>query len=162
MRIFANSSTLLSTFHLQLDEFIEAEIDQYNAQGSPLVCLLCDCRRFDSPEALMVHTVGQHCAGANPQICPLCEARMTPLDVEGFNVDPCIQLLVLDRHLRETHLAHLEVIGRLFQSFDETVITKSMLKVPPMLEAITRSYRCVRTSNLKPLKPKFFMYSHRQ
>ncbi|VDK32948.1 unnamed protein product [Taenia asiatica] len=140
--IFINPPTLLSTFHPQLDEFIEAEIDQYNTQGSPLVCLLCDCRRFDSPEALMVHTVGQHCAGANPQICPLCEARMTPLDVESFNVDPCVQLLVLDRHLRGTHLPHLEVTGRLFQSFDEMVITKSMLKIPPMMEAITRSYRC--------------------
>ncbi|KAL5112720.1 hypothetical protein TcWFU_008415 [Taenia crassiceps] len=140
--IFINPPTLLSTFHLQLDEFIEAEIDQYNAQGSPLVCLLCDCRRFDSPEALMVHTVGQHCAGANPQICPLCEARMTPLDVESFNVDPCVQLLVLDRHLRQVHLPHLEVAGRLFQSFDETVITKGMLKIPPVMEAITRSYRC--------------------
>ncbi|KAH9285697.1 hypothetical protein ECG_01847 [Echinococcus granulosus] len=126
----------------QLEEFIEAEINQYNAQGSPLVCLLCDCRHFESPEALMVHTVGRHCAGAKPQICPLCEARMTPLDVESFNVDPCVQLLVLDRHLREAHLPHLEVIGRLFQSFDETVVAKSMLKIPPMTETVTRSYRC--------------------
>ncbi|VDM21434.1 unnamed protein product [Hydatigera taeniaeformis] len=90
----------------------------------------------------MVHTVGQHCAGAHPQVCPLCEARLTPLDVESFNVDPCVQLLVLDRHLREAHLPHLEIAGRLFQSFDETVIAKNMLKTPPIVDAVTRSYRC--------------------
>ena len=89
----------------------------------------------------MVHIVGLHCAKANPKICPLCEIRLTPLDSESVKVEHCIQLLVLDRHLREAHLPEIELMGRLFHSFGDTIATKTLLKASPSMETLMRSFR---------------------
>uniref|UniRef100_A0A5K3F525 C2H2-type domain-containing protein n=1 Tax=Mesocestoides corti TaxID=53468 RepID=A0A5K3F525_MESCO len=127
----------------QLDEFIEVEIDHFNTHGSPLVCLLCDCRVFDSPEALMVHAVGQHCVRPDPQTCPLCDSRLASTDTDCHRIDENIQQHVLDRHLCQIHLPHLEVIGRLFHSFGEVIAPKEMLTASTAsMNSLIRSYRC--------------------
>ncbi|KAM7541449.1 hypothetical protein Aperf_G00000031688 [Anoplocephala perfoliata] len=128
---------------IELEDFIDAEISLYNENGSPLTCLLCQCRIFSSPEALMIHIVGQHCASANPRTCPLCDAFLTPRDEKCFKIESNLQLLALDRHLKQTHLPQLEVTGRLVQSFDESLFQENMAKNIANKDTILRSYRQV-------------------
>ncbi|KAM7540941.1 hypothetical protein Aperf_G00000031709 [Anoplocephala perfoliata] len=125
-----------------LEDFIDEELNLYDENGSPLTCLLCQCRIFSSPEALMIHVVGQHCASANPRTCPLCGACLTPRDEKCFKIESSLQLLALDRHLKQTHLPQLEVTGRLVQSFDESLVQENMAKNLANNDTIIRSYRC--------------------
>ncbi len=89
----------------------------------------------------MVHAVGHHCAEATTEVCPLCECLLQPKDAEVEGADVAVFHVVLDRHLQQNHLPQLEIIGRLFHSFGETVLTKNMMSLPVNLDTLMRSYR---------------------
>lgn len=89
----------------------------------------------------MIHIVGQHCANANLRICPLCDTCLAPRDEECFKIDSSLQLLVLDRHLKQAHLPQMEVIGRLVQSYDESLVQENTAQNIANNDTIIRSYR---------------------
>ncbi|BHF58840.1 hypothetical protein SprV_0100179500 [Sparganum proliferum] len=141
----------------ELTLFIEQEIRYMNKHGSPLACLLCECRVYDSPDALMVHLVGRHCAQSDSNQCTLCGDNFPPSTAK---LDPIIRKHILDRHLEQVHLPGLEVVGRLFQSFGDTIAPRPMMQAATNVLGLTRSFRCCFPAGQAAGKGPKFPYEH--
>ncbi|VDM01386.1 unnamed protein product [Schistocephalus solidus] len=143
--------------NLRLTLFIEQEIKYMNTHGSPLACLLCECRVYESPDALMVHMVGRHCAQSDSNQCTLCGDSFPPSTAK---LDPLIRRHILDRHLEQVHLPALEVVGRLFHSFGDTVAPRPMMQAATNVVGLTRSFRCCFPAGQAAGKGPKFPYEH--